>query len=136
MTNSTAVSNAQNDGASLIALILEAVAGIFGFLGVGHAYAGRKFLPYILMIAWGLWSLVESVVVIATGGLGLCLLPIHILVPVISGIMARTYAKNSNSGGHWLSVLLYGVVVVVVFITTLVLIFGGLIVYGSLNPSH
>ena len=77
-----------------IAMLIEIVLGIFGFLGVGHILAGRVVPGIVMLVSWWIaialgWT-VGVVIAVLTLGLGLCLAPIFWLgVPIASGIWLR-----------------------------------------------
>jgi hypothetical protein len=77
-----------------IAMLIEIVLGIFGFLGVGHIMAGRVVPGIVLLVSWWIaialgWT-VGVLIAVLTLGLGLCLAPIFWLgVPIASGIWLR-----------------------------------------------
>ena len=92
----------ETEGAATTALWLEIIFGFFGFLGVGHTYGGRTLLGISLMGAWWVYIVIESFAATFTVGLSLCLtIPLHIAVPIISGIQARTQIKKVNGTGNW-----------------------------------
>jgi hypothetical protein len=77
-----------------IAMLIEIVLGIFGFLGVGHILAGRVVPGIVMLVSWwvaiALGWIVGVVIAVLTLGLGLCLAPIFWLgVPIASGIWLR-----------------------------------------------
>lgn len=93
------------EGAANTALALEIIFGLFGILGVGHAFAGRISLAIKLFAGWFVYGLVATLMLFLTVGFASCLiLPIHIAVPVISGIQARKYVQQSSLTGQWSSV--------------------------------
>jgi hypothetical protein len=77
-----------------LAMLIEIVLGIFGFLGVGHILAGRVVPGIVLLVSWWIaialgWT-VGVLIAVLTLGLGFCLAPIFWLgVPIASGIWLR-----------------------------------------------
>ncbi len=96
------------------AMIIEIVGGYFGFLGIGYLYAGRTVAGLLRLFGW--WAFLILVVVGAAGlsalpllgvlanpnDIGgvldtglisilclLCLIPVLLAVPVISGLMLK-----------------------------------------------
>jgi TM2 domain-containing membrane protein YozV len=69
------------------AMILEIIAGLFGFLGIGHFYAGRTNVGLGLLIGW--WVFLGIEVVLMAFVIGLCLLPLNLIVPIVSGMWVR-----------------------------------------------
>jgi len=96
------------------ALVIEILAGYFGFLGIGCLYAGRTAAGLLRLFGW--WAFIALIVIGATGlsvlpflellanpenlepaigtsiwsliGL-LCLIPVFLAVPVVSGLMLK-----------------------------------------------
>ncbi len=76
--------------AGWIALALEAIFGYFGILGVGHAYAGRLARAIGLLVGWWLVLALLGALTGLTLGVATCLVfPVFLVVPVISGLLAR-----------------------------------------------
>jgi len=96
------------------AMVIEILAGYFGFLGMGYLYAGRTAAGLLRLFGW--WAFLALVVIGAAGfsvlpflavfvnpenaeGLLsmsfssvlclLCLIPVMLAVPVISGLMLK-----------------------------------------------
>lgn len=99
-------SSPETEGAATTAMWLEIIFGIFSLLGIGHIYSGRIALGIILMIGW--WTFIGITVLFIlpiTLGLGACVfVPVYLVVPIISGIQARTYIQRTDSNGSWQSV--------------------------------
>jgi hypothetical protein len=97
----------ETEGAATTALWLEIIFGFFSLLGVGHVYAGRTWLGIVLMIGWWLYIAIAGMLSIITFGLGACLfVPVYFVVPIISGIQARTYMQKESGKGSWGAVAL------------------------------
>jgi hypothetical protein len=97
--------NPETEGAGTIALWLEIIFGIFSLLGVGHVYSGRILLGIILMVVWWIYISVTALFSSLTFGVGACIcIPLYFIVPIISGIQARTYIKKTGGKGSWQSV--------------------------------
>jgi len=116
----------ETEGAAATALWLEIIFGIFSLLGVGHAYSGRVWLGILLMIGWWLYIGVAGVLSVMTLGFGACVfVPIYFSVPIISGLLARTYVQKEGSNGSWGSVALVAgggcvlIIIVVVIVAAL-----------------
>jgi hypothetical protein len=96
------------------AMVIEILAGYLGFLGIGYLYAGRTAAGLLRLFGW--WAFLTLVVIGAAGlsvlpflaafahpenaegllgmSLGsvlclLCLIPVILAVPVISGLMLK-----------------------------------------------
>ncbi len=80
-----------------IAFLLELI-GYLGFLGIGHIYAGNV-VGGILMLIFG-WFVVGSagfLFTVLTLGIGVCVaLPVLALVPIASGLWAKSIAQQNN----------------------------------------
>ena len=74
------------------AMVIEIVAGLVGFLGVGHLLAGRV-VPGIILLAG--WLIIGIPVIwlflpLVTCGVGFCLsIPLWIAGPIVSGLWLR-----------------------------------------------
>lgn len=92
-----------------IALVLEAIFGWFGILGVGQAYVGRLALGIGLFLGWLLVLGVLVALSVVTFGIVACLMvPVWVAVPVVSGLLARRYALAYQLTGSWGRALAYG----------------------------
>lgn len=74
-----------------VAVLIEIIVGLFGFLGVGHMLAGR-WIPGVILLVGGLVLIptVFFLFTVLTCGIGLCLLPLWPLVPILSGLWLRS----------------------------------------------
>ena len=117
----------ETEAAATTALWLEIIFGLFSLLGVGHIYTGRIGLGIILMIGWWLFIALSVFISTATLGISACLcIPLYFVVPIISGIQARTYIQKTGGTGNWASVaavagggcllVIVAIVLVVVFV--------------------
>ena len=71
-------------------LLIELLPGLFGFLGIGHLWAGETALGLALLLGyWAFWSIV-AIATVLTLGLLLCFLPLLIIfffaAPLISAL--------------------------------------------------
>jgi TM2 domain-containing membrane protein YozV len=70
-----------------VAVVLEALGGWVGFLGVGHLVSGQIVTGLILMVLWWMVGLLLFFVVLGSLGAGLgCAAPIWFVVPVLSAL--------------------------------------------------
>ena len=77
-----------------IALILEILPGLFGFLGIGWIYSGNTTTGIIWLIGFLIWTAIATIISIATVGIGIiCWLPISIACIAISAITLNNYTK-------------------------------------------
>jgi hypothetical protein len=121
--------NPETEGAGNTALWLEIIFGIFSLLGIGHVYSGRKILGIILMIGWWMYITFAALFSSFTFGVGACLcIPLFIVVPIISGIQARTYIIKTGGRGSWKSVGLVAgggcLLVIITIIISVILLVG------------
>ena len=117
-----------------IALVLEIVFALFGVMGVGNIYAKRVGLGIGLMIAWWVFLGVATAIIMATLGIAaVCLGPIGLAGPIISGIMVRSYVIQNNielDSSDLLRTIAIGVGIIVFFC---VAIFGISFAFGLLG---
>lgn len=74
-----------------LAIVAEAVAGWFGFLGVGHFILGNRDTGFKLLIGWWIGVIIMLAAAIGTVGAGLaCIGPIWFVVPILSAIALAT----------------------------------------------
>ena len=96
------------------AMVIEIVAGYFGFLGIGYLYAGRTAAGLLRLFGW--WAFIGVAVLLITIGsftsfltlegerqvlalTGLCCLALVVLaVPVISGLMLKHSLSAERRG--------------------------------------
>ena len=78
-----------------VAIILEILPGLFGFLGFGWMYAGNIAAGAIWLICFLLWTFVAVVIDVLTAGFGVCLtLPVSIVLIIISTVSLNSYTKQ------------------------------------------
>lgn len=127
------------EGAGNTALILEIVFGIFGLLGIGHVYTNRTALGIGLMVGWWIYIVIAAAISSLTLGFAACIfVPLSIAIPIISGVQARTYARQNVETGNWGSVAKVaggGCLLVVLSIVLIFFVFGGLAALFSLAGS-
>lgn len=79
-----------------IALILEILPGLFGFLGIGWIYIGQTSTGLIWLIGYLVWVVVATILNVVTGGIAcFCTLPIG-----IAALAASAYFLNENMKKH------------------------------------
>lgn len=72
------------------AMIIEILAGFFGFLGIGYLYAGNTSGGILRLIGWWVVIAIGTVMSFVTLGLGfLCMGPLMLAGPIISGVMLK-----------------------------------------------
>jgi hypothetical protein len=115
-------------GASTTALWLEIIFGLFGLLGVGHAYAGRLLIGALLLFGWWVFIGLGAFITSLTFGIAACVFgPLFIAGPIVSGIQARTYVQREYCTGSWTSVIGLaggGCILMIVVIVILVFVVG------------
>ncbi len=78
-----------------IALILEILPGLFGFLGFGWIYSGNITAGILWLVLFLVWAVAALFIIILTGGVGaICTLPVNIACVVISAISLSSYTKR------------------------------------------
>lgn len=83
-----------------LALILEILPGLFGFLGIGYMYAGYTTRGILRLVGWWIILAIAFVISAATaplGGIGfLCFAPFAIGVPIVSGLLLKEQMKQGG----------------------------------------
>ncbi|MBA2363462.1 MAG: zinc-ribbon domain-containing protein [Chloroflexia bacterium] len=69
------------------AFIVELIAGIFGFLGIGHIYAEQTTRGVVLLVCWWAFLVVEIFLMFII--VGFCLTPLNLLVPLGSAFWLK-----------------------------------------------
>ncbi len=69
------------------AFIVELIAGIFGFLGIGHIYAGQTTRGVVLLVCFWAFLVVEILLMFVL--VGFCLTPLNLLVPLGSAFWLK-----------------------------------------------
>ena len=78
-----------------IALILEILPGLFGFLGIGWIYSGNTTAGVIWLIGFLIWTAMATLISVLTGGIGIiCWLPISIALITVSAVTLNNYTKK------------------------------------------
>jgi TM2 domain-containing membrane protein YozV len=76
-----------------LAFVLEVLAGLFGFLGIGHMYSGQVGRGVTLLLVLWAYTAFEVVFVFVTFGFGLCFLPamglVHLGAPIVSALWLK-----------------------------------------------
>jgi hypothetical protein len=78
-----------------LALILEIVGGLFGFIGIGWIYAGQMGMGLAFLIGNWMFICFQAVLAAVTAGFSLCVtLPIEIAVVAVSAVMLNNHTKQ------------------------------------------
>lgn len=78
-----------------IALILEILPGLFGFLGFGWIYSGNTNTGVIWLVSVLAWDLVAAFIVVLTAGIGACFtIPVNIVLVAISASSLNNFTKQ------------------------------------------
>lgn len=78
-----------------IALILELLPGLFGFLGFGWIYCGNTSTGLLWLGGVLAWSIVAVVIIVFTAGVGcFCTVPVNIALVAISVSLLNAYMKQ------------------------------------------
>jgi TM2 domain-containing membrane protein YozV len=79
------------------AFILELIAGLLGFLGIGYMYAGRTDDGVVRLVVWwlvvaGMWTTVTMLSMVL---IGLCLVPVALVVQFGGPIYSATQLRKT-----------------------------------------
>ncbi|MDW8148165.1 MAG: TM2 domain-containing protein [Roseiflexaceae bacterium] len=78
-----------------VALILELLPGLFGFLGFGWIYSGNTSTGLLWLGGVLAWSLIAVVIFVLTAGVGcFCTVPVNIALIALSVSSLNTYMKQ------------------------------------------
>jgi TM2 domain-containing membrane protein YozV len=78
-----------------IALILEILPGLFGFLGFGWIYSGNTSTGILWLVLFLIWAVIALIISVVTGGIGLiCILPVNIACIVASAVSLNNYTRK------------------------------------------
>lgn len=78
-----------------LAIILEILPGLFGFLGFGWIYSGNTSTGAIILIGFLFWSFLTGFIAVLTVGFSLlCTLPLSLLAIILSSVSLNNYTKN------------------------------------------
>ncbi len=84
-----------------VALILEILPGLFGFLGIGWIYAGNVTVGVLALVGYLLFLGFELLVIVFTGGLAACcLLPLNLVAVAVSALLLNNYMKERPEQFH------------------------------------
>ena len=79
-----------------LAMILEILPGLFGFLGFGWIYSGNTSTGIMWLIGFLVWDVISIIVAVFSASLGLiCTLPISIALIALSASRLNSYTKNN-----------------------------------------
>ena len=87
-----------------MAVVLEALCGWFGFLGVGYLLRGHLITGIVLMLIW--WATLAFFALLALFTLGFgatCLIPMWFVIPVLSAL--ALLARSAGGAGQALLTL-------------------------------
>lgn len=80
-----------------LALILEILPGLFGFLGIGYMYAGYTTGGILRLVGWWIILVIAVIISAITAGIGLlCFAPFAIGVPIVSGLLLKERMKQGG----------------------------------------
>jgi hypothetical protein len=80
-----------------LAIILEVVPGLVGFLGIGWIYSGYTNIGIAWLLGFLVWNVIALVICIFTVGLGcLCTLPINLIVLIASVITLNSQIQKHS----------------------------------------
>lgn len=80
-----------------LAIILEIVPGLLGFLGIGWIYSGFTGAGIAWLLGFLIWNIFALAICIFTAGLGcLCTLPVNLIVLIASVISLNSQIQNHS----------------------------------------
>lgn len=89
------------------AMIIEILAGFFGFMGIGYLYAGYTLGGLLRLFGWFFCIFVAVLMMLVTLGIGLiCIFPLMLIAPVISGLLLKQKLERDQAGIYFPSVYL------------------------------
>ena len=78
-----------------IALVLEIIPGLFGFLGIGWIYSGATTTGIIWLVSVLVWEIIAVIVSIASAGVGcFCTVPVNFVLVGISAYYLNNHIKR------------------------------------------
>ena len=78
-----------------LALILEILPGLFGFLGFGWIYSGNTTVGILVLIGMLVWDLIALILIVLSIGLGcFCTVPVNLTLIAMSAFMLNAYTKQ------------------------------------------
>ena len=78
-----------------LAMILEILPGLFGFLGFGWIYSGNTSTGTIILIGFLFWSFMTGFIAVLTVGFSLlCTLPLSLLAIILSTVTLNNHIKS------------------------------------------
>jgi hypothetical protein len=78
-----------------VALILEILPGLFGFLGFGWIYSNQTNTGVMWLVGMLVWSLIALAIVLLTAGFGcFCTAPVNLALIVISATQLNSHIKQ------------------------------------------
>lgn len=79
-----------------IALILEILPGLFGFLGFGWIYSGNTAAGIAILIGFLLWDAIAIIITLVAGGFAcICTVPISLAFIAVSASILNSYTKRN-----------------------------------------
>ena len=83
-------------------LLLELIPGFFGFIGIGWLWAGEVGLGVGLLLGyWAVWATAMVLTVLSFGVLGLCLIPmlivLYFVAPIASALTLQKRLKERQA---------------------------------------
>ena len=78
-----------------LALILEILPGLFGFLGFGWIYSNQTTTGILWLVGMLTWGIIALTILVVTGGFGcFCTLPVSIALIALSAMSLSNYANR------------------------------------------
>jgi hypothetical protein len=78
-----------------LALILELLLGLFGFLGIGWIYSNQTTTGILCLVGMFVWNIIAFFIIILTGGLGcFCTFPVNLAAVGVSAYLLNNYTQE------------------------------------------
>lgn len=80
-----------------VAIVLEVIAGLFGFFGIGWLISGYTTTGLLLLVGGIIWDVVGGLLSVTTLGFGfLCMGVVNIIVVVVSAIALNNRVNRAR----------------------------------------
>lgn len=87
------------------AMVIEILAGFFGFMGIGYLYAGYTLGGLVRLLGWFFCLFMAAIMTLITLGFGLiCFFPLVLIAPVVSGLLLKQKLERDQARKYYPSV--------------------------------
>ena len=120
----------ETENTAIIAMIIEAIFGLGGALGMGWLYVGNFGRAALIFAGYLILCTLEAVLGFITIGMAaFCFAPLNILAIAFSSIKLRNHVRDTGATGS----MLYVLIAFILFITFSVIVVAALIILLSGN---